>query len=280
MRLSALALVVVALAPASGALASDFWDEVKSPGLRSYRRHLAEGRAAAAAGRFEDALSESAVAIEIIEERPDAWILRGRALGELGRLDAATEAFARALAIDDDALSTPEEGRHAAQLLAAGGRYDLAARVLPRLLGHMQASSARTELYALYGDVLSALGPERLGDAIAAYREAVRQTGRHDPRAALGLALCLRRADRAAEARDIARGVTTRGHIDGLLHALPLPESERAARRAVALMAIGDREGAKQAWRDASAGEFFADEARAELAALGGPTRPSREDAE
>jgi tetratricopeptide (TPR) repeat protein len=263
--------------PTVTAHASDFWDEVKNPGLRTYRRHIAEGRTAAVAGRFEDALTEADAAIAIIEERPDAWILKGRALGELGRLDIATEAFARALEIDEDALSTPEDGRHAAQLLAAGGRHDLAARVLPRLLGRMHASSARVELYALYGDVLSALGPERLREAISAYREAVRQGGRHDPRASLGLALCLRRAGEVEEARDLARGATTRGRLDGMLHALPIPESERAARRAVALMAIGDREGARQAWRDASTGEHFAEHARRELTALGGSPRPRAE---
>jgi len=272
-------LIVVALAsvPMLGAPtfvdvahASDFWDEVKNPGLRRYRRHVAEGRAAAASGRFEEALSEAEAAIERIGDRPEAFILKGRALGELGRLEGATAAFEHALTLDPDSLSAPEDGRHAAQLLAGGGRHDLAALVLPRILGRMPASSARVELYALYGDVLSALGPERLRDAIGAYREAVRQGGRHDPRAALGLALSLRRAGEEDEARELARGAATRGRIDGVLSALPIPDSERAARRAVALMAVGDREGARRAWREASSGEHFGDHARAELARMDG----------
>lgn len=269
---------VMALLPAvSGevevARASDFWDEVKNPGLRSYRRQVAEGRAAAAAGRFEDALADAEGAIGRMADRPDAWILKGRALGELGRLEGATEAFERALTLDPDSLARDDDGRHAAQLLAAGGRHDLAAQILPRILGRMTASSTRVELYALYGDVLATLGPERLREAIAAYREAVRHGGRHDPRAALGLALCLRRAGREDEARDLARGASTRGRIDGVLHALPIPDAERAARRAVALMAIGDREGARQAWREASSGEHYSDHALAELRRMDGPRR-------
>jgi tetratricopeptide (TPR) repeat protein len=260
----------------STARASDFWDEVKNPGLRRYNRHIAEGRAAAAAGRFPEAVVEAEAAIVRLESRPEAWILKGRAFGELGRLDEATTAFERALAIDPDALSAPEDGRHAAQFLAAAGRYDLAAALLPRVLGRMSASSARVELYALYGDVLSALGPERLREAIAAYREAVRQGGRHDPRSALGLSLCLRRNGAEAEARDLARGASVRGRIDGVLHALPIPESERAARRAVALLAIGDREGAREAWREAASGEFFAEHARQEQLALERPTGGTR----
>lgn len=257
------------------AQASDFWDEVKNPGVRRYNRLVAEGRGAAAVGRFEDALAEADRAIGHIPDRAEAHVLRGRALGELGRLDEAAEAYDRAYAAGPDSLSSTTEGRGAALILARGGHYGLAARILPNVLGRMLPSSARVELYALYGDVLMSLGPDHLREAVGAYREAVRRGGPHDPRSALGLALALRRTDEVDEARALARGVASRGRLDTILAALPITEAERAARRAIALMAGGDSEGARRAWEEARGAELYRDHAEEELRRLA-PPAPGR----
>jgi hypothetical protein len=71
----------------------------------------------------------------------------------------------------------------------------------------------------------------------------------------LGLALALRRSGERLESNDVAREVASRGRIDALVAAIPVPEPERAARRAVALAAIGDSAGAAQAWEEALASE-------------------------
>ncbi|RLB50730.1 MAG: hypothetical protein DRJ42_18215 [Deltaproteobacteria bacterium] len=261
----------------SPAGASDFWDEVKNPGLRRYHRRLAEGRGAAAAGRYEDALTEADAAIARIPNRPEAFVLRGRALGALGRLEDAAEAYGRAFELGPEALSSPTEGRGAAEFLARGGRYELAARILPNVLGRMPPSSTRVELYALYGDVLMSLGPDHLREAVGAYREAVRRGGPHDPRSALGLALALRRVGELEEARALSRGVSARGRLDTVLAALPVSEAERAGRRAVALMAAGDREGARRAWTAAAEGELFREHAQEEITRLDAPPEHRRD---
>lgn len=264
------------VAAPSPAHASDFWDEVKNPGLRRYHRHLSDGRAAAADGRFEGALFEADAAVARLPNGAEGYVLRGRALGELGRLGEAAAAYEHAIGLDLMALSSATEGRKAAEFLAQAGRYELAARVLPNVLGRMRPSSARVELYALYGDVLMSRGPDQVREAISAYREALRRGGAHDPRSALGLALALRRIGEDEEARVVARGVAARGRLGTTLAALPVPEAERAARRAIALMAAGDREGAHRAWEEAAEGEFFREHALRELARLDAAPRDRR----
>ena len=252
----ALLLSLLLAAPVE-ARASDFWDEVRTPGLREYNRHVREARSAAATGNWQSVLAEAAAAIDRIADRAEAHVLRGRALGELGQLDASLEALRRALAIDPRALDGPEDGVHAARIAASAGAHELAVSILPRVLGGMRPSSERGDLYALYGDVLLVLGPEYLRRAIVAYREAVRYGGHGSVQAMLGLALALRRSGERLESNDVAREVASRGRIDALVAAIPVPEPERAARRAVALAAIGDDAGATHAWEEALASEAW-----------------------
>lgn len=256
---------VVSLAGAGTARASDFWDEVRTPGLREWKRHVGEASAAANAGNWEAARVESEAAIARIEDRAEAHVVRGRALGELGQLDRAVRAFRHALELDPTALDSPADGGHAAHVAATAGAYDLAAAALPRVLGGMPPSSERGDLYALYGDVLLTLGPDHLRAAIVAYREAVRYGGRGRTQATIGLALALYRAGEALEANDLAREVAVRGRVEALVSAIPVPPAERAARRAVALAAIGDEAGARQAWEDAASSEPWREHARRAL---------------
>jgi len=257
-RTVVVAFALLALPPVSApAAASDFWDEVRTPGLREWKRNVREARAAAAAGNWDAALAESEAAIARIEDRAEAHVLRGRALGELGRLDVAITAFSRALELDETTLDSAEDGVHAARIAASARAPELAVRILPRVLGNMRPSSERADLYALYGDVLSALGPEYLRRAIVAYREATRHGGRGGVQAALALALALRRAGEELEASDLARDVAARGRVDALVGGVAVPEPERAARRAVVLDAIGDRAGAREAWEEALASEVW-----------------------
>ena len=82
------------------------------------------------------------------------------------------------------------------------------------------------------------------------------------------------RVGEVAEAETLARGVSTRGGLDTMLAELPVAETERAARRAVALLAAGDQLGARHAWEAARVGELFREHAEEELALL--PARPAR----
>lgn len=261
----AFVVILAVLIPAQGAAASDFWDEVRTPGLREYRREIVEARAALRAGSFDQALAHAELALARLGQRPEAHAARGRALGGLRRDREACTALSRALEIDESSLDDLEDGAHASVIAATAGSYELAARILSRVLGRLRAPQPRHELYALYGDVLLSLGPERLQEAILAYREAVRVQGPGATRVMIGLALALRRSGERLEAADLAREVAGQGRIDATLTGLPVPESERAARRAIVLAAIGDQEGARQAWTEASTGAAWANHARAEL---------------
>lgn len=265
MRAFATLLAIALCLVGSRARASDFWDEVKDPGLGPYRTRVAAGWRSFAERHFEAAVQAAEAAIAAEPRRCEAYLLRGRALGELGRAGDAADAFERALARDPTCADDPEQGGAAARTAAAAGRLDLAATLLERAVARMRDGPARRLLYALYGDVRMALGPEHLHDAILAYREVLRH--QVDVRASLGLALALRRAGRIEEARVVAANAVAHGRVDALVARLPLPAAEKAARLAVALEAAGDAEGARRAWREASEGEIWRGHAERELAA-------------
>lgn len=258
MRLLIVLLIVGAsLDVPQSAQASDFWDEVRTPGLRVWREDLARARLALRARRFVQAREAATLAIQTLPQRAEGYVVRARVSAEQGVVAGAREDLLAALERDESSLDSPEDGTPAAEVLARAGDYQTAARVLQRVLGRMRSGGSRRMLYGLYGDVLMALGPDRLVDAIRAYREALR-AARHDPRSSLGLALALRRtpgADRdAPEWRDLARRVAARGRVEALLASLPIPDEERVARRAITLEATDDVAAATEAWASIAEG--------------------------
>ncbi|MAQ15095.1 MAG: hypothetical protein CMN30_09925 [Sandaracinus sp.] len=246
-RVAALAAALAFGTLAAPAAASDFWDEVREPGSRAYAEEVRQARRALRSRERTRAAQLARSAIERLPERPEARVVLGLALGPEDPATGAEE-LARALSTDPGALDDESDGADAADVLARGGRYELAADLMGRLLGRMRAGAARQNLYVLYGDVLGLRGPEHLDDAERAYREALRAVP-HEPRASIGLALVLhRRGDDTDEWRRLAERVAARGRVESLLASLPLPDAERAARRALVLTAIGDRSGARSAW--------------------------------
>jgi len=228
---------------------------------------VTRARRALRARRFNRATQLAQHASERLPERPEALVVLGLARGELGDSEHGAAALERALERDPGALDDPLDGGQGADLLARAGHHERASVLLGRLLGRMSEGPNRQSLYVLYGDVLSVLGPERLSDAERAYREALRAVA-HDPRAAIGLALVLHRQDGDEdEWRQLAELVATRGRVDELLNSLPIPDPERFARKAVALLAIGDRTGARSAWDHAREG-VWAEHARQASEAL------------
>lgn len=249
MRWFLLLLALSLAAPLVGAprvRASDFWDEVRTPGLGAWREDVARARAALRARRLDQARAAADDAARRLPQRAEAYVVRALAAGEQGDLPTAMRDLERALSLDAASLDDVDDAQRAGEIAARSGAYALAARVLERTLARMRAGTARQGLYRLYGDVLLCLGPERLDDAIRAYREAMRSTG-SQPLAALGLALALHRSGEAVEWRDHAHRVAARGRLDNILSSLFVTESERWARRAVVLEAIEDA-AAREAW--------------------------------
>ncbi len=243
------------LAPAA---ASDFWDEVRHPGLRAWRQDIAQARLALRAHRFREAMAAANAAVARLPEQAEGYVVRALAAAQLGAPEDACRDLRRALELDPASLDDPLDAGRAAQILAGRGDFEAAARVLRRALARMREGHSRRALYTLYGDVLSALGPAHNADAIRAYREALR-TAQRDPRASLGLALALYREDaQGTEWRALARSVAARGRLEILLGGLALSEADRQARRAVLAEAIGDEAAARAAWGAAQSGPWAA----------------------
>src|SRR5207248_2723345 len=126
-------------------------------------------------GRYEDALECGRESARLDPQSVAAHHFRGAALAELGRLDEARTAYARALIIDPD---DPEVLRSAADLHVRrlGGRDDLelalayTKRAFPRAL-RMKDKPLLKELHLLEAMALDDLG--RPADALAAATKAV-----------------------------------------------------------------------------------------------------------
>jgi tetratricopeptide (TPR) repeat protein len=247
----ALALSLLALA-AMPVRASDFWDEVRNPGLGAHRMHLRRGREALAGNRPEAALDEADAAIARCAECAAGPALRGRALSALGRHAQAVAAFQQALRLDAAALDAiTADGLALAFSACSVARPELAAGALERVLAQSRDSGARNEAIAMLADALQAEGPAELKRAIMTYREAMADDAARK-RVLLGLALALDRDGAHDEALALARRAGPES--DPNTTAAWLAETERAARLALWLTAIGDSTAADQAWQRASEG--------------------------
>lgn len=269
-------LVVVLLSFPSGGHASDFWDEVRTPGLRAHVMLMQQLALAIRREEGTHALELVSRAAEPFRTRADTLVMRGLALGLTGQHEQAVDVFAAALAVSAAALDEPQWGTRAAMIAARAGRFALAADVLTRVVGNMPSLPARRDLFALLGDMLLAQGPDQLERAIVAYREALRGVGNTEARAVLGLALALSRHAEADAAREVAARLNAAARHEVVIATLPLPASEKSARLAFAADILGDVETASTHWQAAAAeaGPWQA-HATAELRRLQ-QTKPSR----
>lgn len=249
-------LPVVALAGSllwspSGVRASDFWDEVRTPGLAAYRAAIAHGAEELAENRARAALERAETAVAHLPKRAEAHVLRGRALARLGQQSLAAEAFEHALALDPEALDDAQSAREATECAMRVGRLGLARDVLLRLLSRTRDARVRRSARLLCAHVLLASGPEHLRRALRLYREALRD-GDESLEALLSLALALHRSGDHEGARVIAARVADAGHIKAKLLPPFMPASERHSRMALLHSALGQRVDAKSSWSDAA----------------------------
>ncbi|MFI5308656.1 MAG: hypothetical protein ACHQ53_14955 [Polyangiales bacterium] len=251
------------------ARASDFWDEVRNPGLAAQKTHLRRAEQALQENQADRALIEAEAAVASCSACAAGHVLRGRALAALGRLGEAVVAFERALQLSGEALDVENVALVAAAVAIHVGRPDLGVAILTRTLARTQESATRSRGLLMLADALLALGPADLRRAIAAYGQAMADDGARK-HAVLGLALALHRKGEEAQAFALARRAEQEG--DPSAASAWLPEPERAARIALWLGAIGDRIAAEQAWLSAAEGDGpWAAHARAAAAGAGKP---------
>jgi len=265
LRIALVLVLATAIAP-HRAVASDFWDNVRAPGMGAYRLHLRQAQAAFAGNRADVALQEADLAIAMCPDCAEAHVMRGRALLAVGRNGEALSAFERALALDQDALSQAADARAAAHSAINVGKPELGVAVLRRLLEGSDDPRGDPLALIMLADALQAEGPATLRSAIVAYREAIEDDA-SAAQAVLGLALALHRSGDVAQALALLRRTgpqagpgTAGGWLSG---------PERAARVGLWLTAIDDLPAARDAWlRAADGGGPWCDHARATLGSI------------
>lgn len=276
---------VVFAASISHAAASDFWEEVRTPGLHAYTHLVTDARRALNTGQNQVALSSSAEAIAILPAMSAAHVIHARALSALERDEEAHVEVRDLLARDSAAFQDTQDALVAARVCAETADYALAATILESAVDREGPGAARATLYIFLADMIQSRGDGHLRDAISAYRIGLRATPT-DPRARVGLALALRRAGERAEAQAALGSMLAMGGRVGQTFAALrsiLPATEIAAREGVALEAMNDLVGAREAWTRAG-GEgpwrAFAERALSEVgttttpASSGASTRP------
>lgn len=232
-----------------------FWEAVRRPALVRYRALIRQAEAAMDEHAWARAAELSERAAALVDDRPEAHLLLGRASLSLHEPTTARKAFGAALGASATALDDPTLAQVAAHAAMLAGDCAFAARVLQRAVGLLDAGRERRQLFTRLGDALLCAGPASLAAALRAYRHALR--GSHDPEdqslpLRLGMALALRRAGEREQARRALSGLSMPERLERSLQNHLLPEPERLARIATGLEAIGDQAGALQAWRDAA----------------------------
>lgn len=248
-------VIALLLALPASARASDFWDEVRTPSLHTYREHLSRARAALQEGRAEAALAQADAAIGVLSGRSAAHVARALALGRLQRPQPAVDAIREALRLDPEALDAAEPGGEAARLALRSGHAELAARILRRVVGKLPEGPQRRTLLILQAEACMAQGRRELAQALFLFRSAMRGDAVAHARAAIGLALGLHRQGEVDQAHVMAAKAAAHTRLFRDLDASALPLGERAARKALALEAIGDAQAAADAWRRAAEGK-------------------------
>lgn len=270
---SGLVALIVLLATVASSLtfvpvarASDFWDEVKNPGLRHYRLNLAASQEALRARRFTEARERASLARDLFPERVEAYLLSGIAAGEEELDDELVTNLTRGLDLFEEGTVDSRLLVRAATTAARAHEFEIAVPFLRSVLRTMRPGSHRNHLFCLFADSLMALGPGQLSDAVRAYREAARRPGTFRAQARIGLSLALRRQGQP-DWRTHLEGLTERD-LERVNTQVLLPEGERAARDALYRESQDDDEGARAGWELAMAVEPWSEFTRAQIEAM------------
>ncbi|MEO0323309.1 MAG: hypothetical protein AAF447_10160, partial [Myxococcota bacterium] len=141
----ALAFGLLVLSPAPDAQAGDFWEEVRTPGLRAWRQAMDEAREALRNRRFAVARARADAAAGVLPDRAEAYAVRGMAAAGEQDYESAAADLRRALALDRTVLDDPLAGygARAAHALARAGAVADAVSVLERTLARMRPGGGR-----------------------------------------------------------------------------------------------------------------------------------------
>jgi len=203
-------LVILALLAgtrAARAERSEFWAEVRRPGITVFRRSMAEGRVLREQGRVREALEAFDRATRALPDEAEGHLWRGNVLFDLDDAPGAVDAWDRARELDP----TIAEGvRHsfdmaialskAQEFVRTVSEYE---RIIPRL-GPSDDAEFRAGVFANCAEAQMAQGRDHLDAAVRNYRRSLEEL----PTYRLGhwgLAVALDRQGSAVEAREELR---------------------------------------------------------------------------
>jgi tetratricopeptide (TPR) repeat protein len=264
-------------------LDANAWERAKSPELREYCDLVASAlsKLSGTSIMAAPALEAARKAQDLLPGHAAARALEGRALVALGQAPEAVVAFRDSLTRDAHVLDDPATLLAWARALARIGRRDEASSAYRILLPRSSSlsSAERASATAEGGLVFMSSGPAGIDEAIASFRDAMKQG---DGETALLSALALALANDRRGAREEARSLVAdrvRGDPRVWLSSakaretLSVAPSERTALVAYALQATRGPD-ARQAWQQylAEAPDSpWAPHARRCLEALRGP---------
>lgn len=199
--------VAALLASAPARADSEFWSEVRRPGITTYRRSMGEGRVLREQGRLREALIAFDRAAEALPDEAEGHLWRGNVLFDLGDAAGAVDAWDRARELDP---SLAEGVRHSFDMaIALSKAQDFARtiaeyeRIVPRL-GPSDDAELRAGVFANLAEAQMALGRDQLDTAVRNYRRALEEL----PTYRLGhwgLAVALDRQGSLGESREELR---------------------------------------------------------------------------
>ena len=224
-----------------------FWDELRTPGLRTYRVALEDARRALAENAPERAALAAQRAIAARSDQAEAHRIYASALARQNELGAAAAAYRQAWELDRRCFDGENHAESAAIALMAGGNYVFAAELLERTIRALPDSRLRERLERRLSLTLLAAGPDQLDRALAVIRNAHRGANQSRQLSA-SLAVALYRRGELDPALSVAREVDGGHGSLTWLQEQALPPAELAWREAVFLEARGDRAGAATAF--------------------------------
>jgi tetratricopeptide (TPR) repeat protein len=264
-----------------GGRAANIWERAKSPELRRYCDLVANAssKLAGTAAMAQAALESARGAEAVLPGHAAPFVLEGRALVALGKLDDGLRALERGKQRDPAALDDPPALLSYGRALARTGHTPEAAEAYRALLPRASTLSAaeRTSAEVEAGLVAMSRGLAGLDEAVAALREAVREAQDETQTVAvLGLAVALDRRGDLDEAHAL---------LAERLHGDPRTALASARGREVLTVAAGESDalaglalegtdpaGAREAWQgylEAGAKGPWIAHARTHVAALG-----------
>ncbi|MBI2894456.1 MAG: tetratricopeptide repeat protein [Deltaproteobacteria bacterium] len=253
MARTCLALLLM-MVPRTAPAESDFWAEVRRPGIGAYRQSIAEGRVLFEQRRLRESLDAFDRAARALADDPEGHLWRGNVLNELGRWREAIDAWERARELEPSLL---DDRDHTFQMAITFSRvldFPRAVAEYERLIPRLEAADGdelRAVVFANCAESLMAQGPDHLGAAVRYYRRSLEHTPDYKL-AHWGLAVALDRQGSDVEARAEARRAL---EGDEQMMALVtggvffVPDYEIHWYRALGFEALGQREPALGEWR-------------------------------